>query len=209
MPQPVIRPVEEPREQYRGRLIRIITQRMELPDGRIVPFERAERAPGVRILVASGANILLTREWRSETECWDFRLPGGKVFESLDDYLRAEAQGGDVIPRSARFAAQKELREETSLEYPVEAFEPFHRSVCGATVVWDLFFFLVEGGHDASRPLAGHTTEEGENIHPQWLSHAEVKRLCLAGEVKEDRTVAVLLRFVMAAEKGIEVGLRS
>lgn len=56
------------------------------PDGRV--FEVARRAPGVRVIIANKAKeqILLTKEFRQELSDWDYRLPGGKVYDTLDDY---------------------------------------------------------------------------------------------------------------------------
>lgn len=55
-----------------------------------VIFEVAERAPGVRILaeVTGGSEkyIVLTQEKRREAEGYDYRLPGGKVFDSLKEF---------------------------------------------------------------------------------------------------------------------------
>lgn len=48
-------------------------------------FERAVRPPGVRALLYNDKGlILLTREFRHETNSFDYRLTGGKVFDDLD-----------------------------------------------------------------------------------------------------------------------------
>src|SRR5262245_50284096 len=83
-----VTPMEKPKEQSRGRIFRLITQRMRLSDGSELDFEFAERAPGVRVLLTDGKNILLTKEWRVEIHAWDYRLPGGKVVDSLKEYLK-------------------------------------------------------------------------------------------------------------------------
>lgn len=187
-------PIEEPQEKFRSHMIRITLQRMKLQNGKEVTFEKAERAPGVRILVRNASRILLTKEWRSENDHWDFRLPGGKVFDSLDEYLQGLSTGN--IDDFARGAAQKELNEETSFDLPLQSFEQIHRSVCGATIIWDLYYFLVKLPKDQVKELDSITTHEGEQMHPQWFSLSEVKNLCLTGQVREDRTVGVLLRYL-------------
>ncbi|MDP6576106.1 MAG: NUDIX domain-containing protein [Candidatus Peribacteraceae bacterium] len=186
-------PMEEPQEQFCGRLIRITTQKMKLQNGKEVTFEKAERSPGVRILVTDESRMLMTKEWRTENNDWDYRLPGGKVCDSLDEYVQAMQNDMDEL---AKNAAKKELEEETSLNLPIESFEQIHHSVCGATIVWDLYYFLVKLPKDEVKELDSITTHEGEETHPQWLSFEEVKKLCVDGNVKEDRTVSVVLRFL-------------
>ncbi len=195
----LITALDKPVEQYRGRLIRIATQRMGFPDTTEKSFEFAERAPGVRILVTDGERILLTKEWRSETQNWDHRLPGGKVFDTLGEYLAEKEKGDEHMQASALVAAQKELSEETSLQLPVDSFKNIGRSVAGATVVWDLHYYSVEVPKQEGT-LPGITTGEGEQTHPEWFTHEQVKSLCVEGHIQEDRTVAALLRYLFSRE---------
>lgn len=195
----LITALDKPVEQYRGRLIRIATQRMGFPDMKEKAFEFAERAPGVRILVTDGERILLTKEWRSETQNWDHRLPGGKVFDSLDEYLSEKEKSDEVMQNHAVLAAQKELLEETSLQVPVDSFTHIGRSVAGATVVWDLHYYLVHIPKQEGS-ISKITTDEGEQTHPEWYTHEQVKALCVDGQVQEDRSVAVLLRYLLSQE---------
>jgi len=195
----LITALDKPVEQYRGKLIRIATQRMGFPDASEKTFEFAERAPGVRILVTDGERILLTKEWRSETQNWDHRLPGGKVFDTLEEYLVEKEKGDEHLQAWALAAARKELSEETSLQMPADSFKHIGRSVAGATVVWDLHYYLVEMAKQEGT-LPGITTGEGEQTHPEWFTHEQVKALCIAGHIQEDRTVAVLLRYLISKE---------
>ncbi len=191
--------LEPSREQYRGRLIRVATQRVRFSNGKESTFEFAERSPGVRTLVTDGKKILLTKEWRSETASWDYRLPGGKVFDSLGEYLAMKDRPDFDINVKAAEAARKELVEETLLNLPPEAFHPLHLSICGATVIWDLHYYLahaIQADID-SRPISVQT-EEGEHTHPEWFTDEAVKALCLNGAVQEDRTAAVLLRYILS-----------
>jgi len=191
--------LELPQEQHRGRLIRVATQRVKFFNGVEKNFEFAERSPRVRILATDGNQILLTKEWRSETGNWDYRLPGGKVFDSLNEYLNAKDEPNFDMNQKAAAAARKELEEETSLDIVPEAFSTLHHSVCGATVIWDLHYYLaqVSEANIAVRPTS-IVTDEGEHTHPEWFTAEEVKTLCLKGAVQEDRTAAVLLRYILA-----------
>lgn len=196
----LITALDKPVEQYRGRLLRIATQRMGFPDMSEKSFEFAERAPGVRILVTDGERILLTKEWRSETQNWDHRLPGGKVFDTLEKFLVEKDKGDEHLQAWALAAARKELSEETSLQMPAESFKNIGRSVAGATVVWDLHYYLVETAKQEGTTLPGITTGEGEQTHPEWFTHEQVKALCIEGHIQEDRTVAALLRYLLSKE---------
>lgn len=193
----LITALDKPVEQYRGRLIRVATQRMGFPDASEKQFEFAERAPGVRILVTDGERILLTKEWRTETQNWDHRLPGGKVFDTLEDYLVEKEKGEERLQAWALAAAHKELAEETSLQLPAESFKHVGRSIAGATVVWDLHYYLVEVPKQEGT-LPGITTGEGEQTHPAWFTYEQVKVLCTEGHVQEDRSVAMLLRYLLS-----------
>lgn len=196
----MIDPIGKPEEQYRGRMLRIATQRMSFSDGTEKTFEFAERAPGVRVLVSNGRSVLLTKEWRSESNSWDYRLPGGKVFDSLNEYLAIKEPNNSDLQSFVRLAAQKELREETSISLPIYLFNQLHHSVCGATVIWDLYYYLVETDEQEAK-LESITTQEGEYTCPLWVSYKKAEDLCLTGKVQEDRTVAVLLKYLLQVPK--------
>lgn len=186
-----------PEEKYRGVMFRVMTQAVELPGGTRTVFERVERPPGVRVLAANGSRILLTKEWREETGVWDYRLPGGKVFESMAEYCPLASASAACIERAARIAAQREFEEETSIGIPVERFQLLGRSVCGATVVWDLYYFTTELPV-IEAPIAAIASREGENIQPECFTHEEAISLCVKGLIYEDRTAAVLLRYFLS-----------
>jgi hypothetical protein len=38
------------------------------------------------MIITDGSRILITKEWRNEQNGFDYRLPGGKVFDSLREY---------------------------------------------------------------------------------------------------------------------------
>lgn len=191
--------LEPPRERHRGKLIRVATQKVRFSNGIEKTFEFAERSPGVRTLVTDGDKILLTKEWRSETSSWDYRLPGGKMFDSLDEYLAVKDQPDFDVQAKAAEAARKELGEEALLHLSPEAFSPLHLSVCGATVVWDLHYYLAHVTQaDIDAQPASVETEEGEHTRPEWFTNEQVKELCLKGAIQEDRTTAVLLRYILS-----------
>lgn len=69
--------------RYKGKLFEVVSEPVEI-EGKTFEFEKVRRSPGVRLIMKDGqGNILLTREFRRELSKFDYRLPGGKVFDSL------------------------------------------------------------------------------------------------------------------------------
>ncbi len=177
---------------YQGKMIEVIQQKVSFGEVEKT-FEFARRAPGVRMLVISPEKkVLITKEYRREVDGWDYRLPGGKVFDSLVEYNEFLESGKDIL-RAAESAAIKEAKEEAGME--VINLKHMATSHCGATVEWNLYYFLVTKFED----LGEQDLELGEDIELTWQSFDEVKKLCLSGAIQEDRTVAVLLRYLMAS----------
>lgn len=172
---------------FSGIIHQIVQQDMRIGNT-VKTFERAERAPGVRIIILSedGENILLTQEFRTELNDWDIRLPGGKVFNTLEDFR--EASEKEMI-ENAKQAVQREAKEEVGIE--VKKCSLYKRVKCGATIGWDLFYIVV----DKYNNIGEQDLEMGENIRINWVPIEEAKRLCLEGNMSEGRSVATLLQY--------------
>jgi 8-oxo-dGTP pyrophosphatase MutT (NUDIX family) len=185
------------RSVFQGAVVEVSRQQKTLPTGKVIEIERAERSPGVRIIVTDGVNILLTREWRDELNGWDYRLPGGKVFDRLDAYL-AQRDDGAAIARACRAAAARELEEETGIVVAEAALTPAHVSVAGATIIWDLHYYVarIESAVSSSDPALTH---EGELVGRAWLSAHEAFALFQQGAMQEERSAAVLMRLLFSA----------
>jgi 8-oxo-dGTP pyrophosphatase MutT (NUDIX family) len=138
----MITELDEAIEVFHGKIVRVIHQNVSLPTGKKIVFELAERSPGVRILVSVGDSILMTKEWRKEINGWDYRLPGGKVFDTLDEYISFKNSSNDLTS-IATACAKKELQEETGIDLEVSLFKHIHTSIVGATISWDLLYFVV------------------------------------------------------------------
>jgi ADP-ribose pyrophosphatase len=153
----------------KGKLFELVQLKQE--DGRI--FEVARRAPGVRLIIADKPNkkVLLTKEYRQELAEWDYRLPGGKVFDSLDDFEAHRASGADIVA-AARAQAINEAQQEAGVE--IDELELYKKSVLGATVEWDLYIF------EATKwqlSVHGQELEVGEKIEADnWVSFDEAKK---------------------------------
>lgn len=156
------------------------------PDGRV--FERYRRPPGTRLVIVSAdQKILLTKEYRQETKSVDLRLPGGKVCDSLNDYHALLESNIDLL-EAAKTAATKEALEEVGLV--VRDLELIAIAPSGATVEWDLYYFLVR---DYEKHPHGQHLERGEDITATWMSIDELNDAIAQGQMQEWRSVGVLL----------------
>lgn len=174
---------------YRGRLIEIVHMNVETSGGTQV-FEMARRGPGTRLIFDNGDSILITKEFRYELDAYDFRLPGGKVFDSLKDYEAFLATGKSEV-EVAQAAASKEGREEVGLD--PQDIRHLGVSVCGATIKWDLHYFAVTQWNEIP---GGQRLESGENITFSWMPKEHVKRAALDGTISEERSALFLMRYL-------------
>jgi 8-oxo-dGTP pyrophosphatase MutT (NUDIX family) len=94
----------------------------------------------------------------------------------------------------AQQSAKREAKEETGL-LPT-SLRHLTTSKAGATVEWDLYYFIVE---NFTENQDGQELEEGEDITIERKTRDEVKELCLRGEIREERSVGVLLKFLLQA----------
>ncbi len=138
LPKP-IEPIEPEQIVYQGKIHEIVQQKMKTGEKEQV-FEIARRSPGTRlIIVTPEKKLILTKEYRRESDSVDWRLPGGKVFDRLQEYNEFLKSGEDIVPLALE-AAKKGVREEVEIE--VKNISYFATSHCGATITWDLFYFL-------------------------------------------------------------------
>lgn len=172
---------------HKGKIIEVVQTEVE-QNGKKKIFEFARRSPGARLIIPQNNTILLTKEFRHEVGGYDFRLPGGKVYDSLKEYNSALASGAN-IQESAKLAAIKEAKEEVGIEAKNLSF--FHKSVCGATIVWDLYYFVVHDFTQTEQHL-----EDGEEITFEFVDVEKVKSMCLDGSISEERSALVLLRYL-------------
>jgi len=174
---------------YQGKMIEVVQQLMKVGEKNIM-FEFARRAPGTRLIIPmKSGKILLTKESRREIKGYDIRLPGGKVFDTLEEYNSFLKTGADIVDAAHR-AAIKEAREEVGVI--VKNMELLRVSKCGTSVEWDLFYFLVTSHTEGEREDSG----EGEDITALPTDPEEVKKMCLDGRIQEDRSAIMLLRFL-------------
>lgn len=167
-------------------------QQLEQSDGQI--FERAVRAPGSRIIIVKDDKILLQREKRHELNGkTDIRLPGGKVFDSLEEFV---AFDGDIVEASRQSIA-KEALEEAGVVVSPEKLQYIGVDVLGATCSWDLHYWLTEEFEMHSDGAQFHGTESDEIEGSFWASFEEAKEIVLdRNKFSESRSATQILRYL-------------
>lgn len=182
-------PANEESIAYQGKMLEIVNQ--DMTDGeKTVTFEFARRAPGIRLILVNKVKktVTLSKEHRYELDGFDYRLPGGKVFDSLDEYNRFLVSKSEIlIPAKAK--AFGEAEEEVGLK--LKDLEHFHTSICGTTVKWDLFYFVSTEWAEVDQKL-----ETGEHISRVEISFEDARNIALSGGMSEERSALVLLRYL-------------
>jgi ADP-ribose pyrophosphatase len=173
---------------FSGQIIEVVEQQMQSVT-EIKTFEKARRSPGTRLIIINQEKkqILLTKEYRFELNNFDYRLPGGKVCDSLTEFNEIKKENN--IENTAKKAAIIESQQEAGVTPENMTLFAISKSG-GPTIEWDLYYFLVDKFTETNQDL-----EFGENITIEWLDYKEAIDLCLSGKMKEDRSVGVLMKF--------------
>lgn len=173
----------------KGKLFELV--HLKQGDGRV--FEVARRAPGVRLITHDepAGKILLTKEFRHELGEWDYRLPGGKVFDSLKEFEVFRESDQDII-EVAKLKAIEEAQQEAGIN--IDVLTIFKKSVLGATVEWDLYIFEAS---EWQLKVEGQELEAGEVIEADnWVSYDEARQMALSGAMHEERIALILLQWL-------------
>lgn len=177
-----------------------IFELIQLPqsDGRV--FEVARRAPGVRLIIADlqQKKVLLSKEFRHELKDWDYRLPGGKVFDTLDEFEIFRASGGDILEPATQ-KAREEAVEEVGID--VSQLELFAKSTLGATVDWDLYIFEAKEWRERKDGNDLKEDEINDIAGSEMFGFDKVKQMILNGSMQEERVALALLRWLDAKEE--------
>ena len=162
-------------------------------------WERAIRPPGVRLFIEDeSGKILLTREFRHEQNDFDFRLPGGKVFDDLSDEFFACRADKNLMNDAVLSACKREAKEEAGIESENESWNILSKSTLGATVEWDLYYaqMKISDHHIGEQDLKEDETEHGIEI--AFYTKEEILNIIQDGKIGEERTVAFLMSHIFA-----------
>lgn len=171
---------------FQWKIVEVVHQLVKI-DGQELVFEIARRSPWVRLIVCDKNKILLTKEYRKELKGRDYRLPGGKVFDTLSEYNKNKKN----IKKYARIAAKRECEEEVWLT-PQDA-KLYYISTAWATVEWDLYYYIVQ---KFKAHIDWQQLEMWEYIDVEWKTKKEILSLIKAWAMHEDRSVGVLMRYL-------------
>ena len=158
--------------------------------------EYYRRPPGVRVIVDTLDGLIIQKEKREYlNKEWDYRLPGGKSFDSLIEWLYGydEIEGGYRLHE----AAYTELKQEIGIDASIDRSNEYYVSVSSSSVEHDLHYFLVTEIEAEGEPDLQHD----EVIEKVKLTYREVYALLLDGSFSEDRTRAVLFQFLLTQKK--------
>ena len=159
--------------KYRGRIVNLRVDQIELPDGKPAMREVVEHPGGVTIAALTDREeLLFVRQFRYPYKEVVTELPAGKLEYGED-------------PREA---AIRELREETGATAGV--FEPmgnFYPSpgYCGEII---RMYFATE------LDFGGQDLDEDEFLEVERIPLKEAVRMAMAGELPDGKTQALVLR---------------
>ena len=167
-------------------------------------YERVRRAPGSRIIITQNGKILLSKEKRQELGGKvDYRLPGGKVFDTQAEYAAFLASGKDITEAS-RTSVAKEALEEVGVVAKEDELELYGVDVLGATASWDLYYWTCEQFSLHEKGAQFHGTEAAEIEGSEWVSLADAAKIALdPSQFSESRSARMLLSYV--SEKGVNI----
>lgn len=160
---------------------------------RNIKRKMVRRPPGIRALIVDKEKkkILLSKEFRYELNDWDYRLPGGKVFDTLSDYK--ESLKNNTVLENVMKTVPKEVLEEIGLIVKNPILLKISKD--GAGVIWDLYYFEIT---DYKLSDSGPRLEENEFVDGfVWKNYNEIIKLCIDHKINEDQTVAMLLSYIL------------
>lgn len=173
---------------YKGKIFAIV--KLQQPNGEV--WEIARRTPGVRIIIKnSNGTYKLSNEFRHEHGSHGYRLPGGKMFDDLEEYIVfRESASKESLMKRAEQDALREAKEELGIE-KVKCLRFIDKSVLGSVVEWDLYVFEV-----SDFEIGEQRTHGMEIIEPVDLTKQQILEAIDNGKFNEDRIVPVLLRYL-------------
>ncbi len=175
--------------KYQGKMFEIVE--FEAKPGYI--YETAVRAPGVRLLIEytkdNQLGLLMTQELRRgrHENILDYRLPGGKVFDSLQEYNNAKENNIDI-----KEEALKQAKVEAQQEAGIIGgdFIPIGIARAGGSVEWDLHYFIVKNCTLGEQNLTEE--EKMDNVEVVFLSVNEIFEKLKNKEINEGRSADVI-----------------
>ena len=158
---------------YRGKVIDVVTERAQFPDGRSAALE-VVRHPGGAAVVAINdrQEVCLLRQYRHVAGGWIWELPAGKRDNQEEPLV----------------TARRELEEEAGLR--ARDWHPLGSMISSPGVFTETVFLYLALGLEA-----GHMAHERlEYIELHWLPWTRARDLALQGSIQDAKTVIGLFR---------------
>lgn len=170
------------REIYRGRVVRLTVDEVELPNGHRLPLEIVHH-PGGAAVVAIDAQqrVCLLRQWRHAAGGWVWELPAGKLEPAEPPHV----------------TARRELAEEARVQ--AATWRDLGRYMSSPGVFTERIHLYLATGLS---PAAG-AQEDGEVFEVHWVPLDEALRRVDSGEIDDGKTGFGLLkagRYVASGE---------
>jgi ADP-ribose pyrophosphatase len=163
----------ERRRAFRGRVIAVDVERVELPNGSVAELEII-RHPGGAAAVAMNARgeVCLLRQYRHALDGWLWELPAGKLDGAEKPLV----------------AAQRELAEEAGVR--ASRWKSLGSFVSSPGVFTEVVHLFLATG---LTPVTAHP-EAGEVFEIRWLALERALALAHAGKIIDGKTVVGLTR---------------
>jgi 8-oxo-dGDP phosphatase len=165
-------------ERFRGPVFRVVTDQVEMPDGRVVPRDYLEHIGAVGVVALAGdGKVVLVRQYRPPLRTHLWELPAGLV---------------DVTGEELPATAHRELAEEADLRAGrLDLLIDLHTSPgCSNERIRIFLARDLTEVPDADRHVRQHE-EAGMEVH--WFDLDEAVRMVFAGEITNAAAVAGLL----------------
>jgi len=163
--------VEKIHHVYRGRIIQLNLERVDLPDGRQLELEIVHHPGGVAILAEDAqARLCLLRQYRHAAGGWLWELPAGKL------------ETGEAPESTAR----RELLEEAGVE--AAQWRKLGHTVTSPGVLTEIIHLY----HATGLQTKSHAHEEDELIEIHWFDLATIEQMVREGEITDAKTLVGL-----------------
>lgn len=158
---------------FRGRIMNVRDDTVQLPDGSTAPREVIEHTGGACVLPLTDDNQVLTvRQYRYPHERLFLEIPAGKLEKGEDPFL----------------CAKRELLEETGMT--AESWQSLGRLV--PTPAYDgevIYMYLARNLHYESQQL-----DEGEFLKVEKFPLDTLVEMVLSGKIEDAKTQAAILK---------------
>lgn len=158
---------------FKGRIIRLTLDTVQLPNGATAELEIVHHPGGAAVVALDSAGrVCLLRQYRHAAGGWMWELPAGKL------------DGGEAPLQ----CAQRELEEEAGMQ--AGDWQSLGKIMSSPGVFTEVIHLFL------ARALSAVPTraEEHEVIEVHWRPWAEVLRMAQGGEIDDAKTLAGLLR---------------